>query len=212
MTVTSPAEAPALGVTTTVLNAGTADRARPETVRRCRLRHCKTPSYPGRPNRVCQTLAGGNVLIAGGISLRLVEERKADGRVKFDLEGNPLPRGSTLLLDPRTGAFQRVGDLRHRRVFPLAASWQEGGGAFVLGGSSVEGGPMPVGEYFDPASRSWVPLPSEPEPTALDVSPRMGTLLSDGSVLTWSSLPFEDEPPLGSGGMRTVKRLHPAGR
>lgn len=55
MTVTSPAEAPALGVTTTVQNAGTADRARPETVRRCRLRHCKTPSHPGRPNRVCQT-------------------------------------------------------------------------------------------------------------------------------------------------------------
>ena len=168
--------------------------------------------YGGRGFPAVSALEGGHILIAGGLSLRLVEERKADGRVKFDLEGNPLPRGSSLLLDPRTGAFHRAGDLRHRRVFPLAASWQEGGGAFILGGSTVEGGPMPVGEYFDPASRRWVPLPSEPEPTSLDVSPRMGTLLSDGSVLTWSSLPFEDEPPLGSGGMRAVKRLHPAGR
>ena len=168
--------------------------------------------YGGRGFAAVSALAGGNVLIAGGFSRRLVEDRKADGRVKFDVQGSLLPRGSSFLLDPTTGAFQRVGDLRHRRVFPLAASWQSGGGAFVLGGSSVEGDPMPIGEYFDPAARSWVSLPSEPEPTSLDVSPRKGTLLSDGSVLTWSSLPFQDEPPLGPGGIRAAKRLHPEGR
>jgi hypothetical protein len=42
----------------------------------------------------------------------------------------------------------------------------------------------------------------------------MGVLLSDATILTWSSLNFSEEPipPFnGPGGLRTVKRLHPAG-
>lgn len=41
--------------------------------------------YGGRGFPAVSALAGVNVLVAGGLSLRLVEERKADGRMKFEL-------------------------------------------------------------------------------------------------------------------------------
>jgi hypothetical protein len=167
--------------------------------------------YGGRGWPALSILASGKVLVAGGFSEQLVEETKPDGRVEFDIQGNPQPRRSSLLFDPRTGVLVRVGDLNQRRALSLIAPQREGGGAFVLGGSSIDLRPMPVGEYFDPFAQTWFLLPPEPEPTSVDYSPRKGALLSDGSVLTWSSLSFEDEPPLEPGGMRTVKRLHPAG-
>ena len=74
--------------------------------------------------------------------------------------------------------------------------------------------PMPETELFDPVSTTWSVLPPEPAPTSPDFSPRMGVLLSDGTVLTWSSRHFLEEPipPFnGPGGLRTAKRLHPPG-
>jgi hypothetical protein len=168
--------------------------------------------YGGRGFAAASVLESGDVLIAGGTTERLVEERKRDGRVTFDVQGSPLPRRSSLLFDVDRTAFERVGDLKHRRLFPLAASWRAGGGAFIIGGISIDrSGRMPA-EYYDPLSRTWFPLPPEPEPTVVDFSPRQGAQLSDDTVLTWSPLPFWEDPTAGGpGGMRTVKRLHPGG-
>jgi hypothetical protein len=56
---------------------------------------------------------------------------------------------------------------------------------------------------------NWKTLPCEPYPTWPDYSPRMGTALTDGSILTWSSVDYTDEPEFGgSGALRVAKRLH----
>ena len=170
--------------------------------------------YGGRGWPAVNLLGSGKVLIPGGFAQRLVEKTNPNGNVEFVIQGSASARRSSLLFDPLTRAFERLGDLNRRSALSLAARRREDGGAFVLGGSSsdLQPQPMPVGEYFDPVSQTWFLLPPEPEPTSGDDSPRMGALLTDGSVLTWYSLPFEDEPSFGgSGGTLTVKRLHPAG-
>ena len=156
--------------------------------------------YGGRGFLGATVLASGKVLIFGGTASRFVERGNAAGRVTFTPEGaDLLPRISALLFDPATGRFQRVGDLNVRRTALLATAWSEGGGAFAIGGrSTTQTQPVPEAEAFDPVSGTWSILPLEPV-AGFDFSPRLGALLTDGTILTWSA-DFTD-----------VKRLHPMG-
>jgi hypothetical protein len=164
--------------------------------------------YGGRGFPGVTLLESGEVLIFGGLAIQLVEKGRDNGQVIFEPTGPAaLPRQSSLLFDPETSEFQQVGDLNVRRFVPLAVAWHEGGGAFAIGGTSVglSGMPVPEAEVYDPTSAAWSLLPIEPQ-AATDFSPRNGALLTDGTVLTWSDLPFFVES-----GLRAVKRLHPMG-
>ena len=145
-------------------------------------------------------LESGEVLIAGGTATQLVEKVSANGRVTFRLQGAAVPRRSSVLLDPIAGQVRRVGNLNVGRMFSLAPAWRQGGGAFAIGGwSAIRYQPV-RGEVYDPAVESWSLLPAEPS-SAVDGGPRLGTGLTDGTVLTWSVV---DGPAPA-----TVKRLRP---
>jgi len=161
--------------------------------------------YPG-----VTVLPTGHVLIFGGSPDQLVDQG-ANGHV-FSEQGTGTGRKSTLDFDPVTGQFRRVGDLNYRRRELLAASWIDGGGAFAIGGASApQKRPLPNTEVYDPVSETWSVLPLEPD-AGFDFSPRKGVLLSDSTVLTWSALPFYEDPLFGGpGGLRSLKVLHPAG-
>jgi hypothetical protein len=167
--------------------------------------------YGGRGFPGVTLLPSGELLIFGGIASELVELANTNGRVTFVGTGTLLPRGSSLLFDPATGDFSQVGSLNVRRSAPLAVAWPEGSGAFAIGGNSIVWDqPVPMAEVYDPSARVWFLLPLEPE-AELDFTWREGTALTDGTVLTWSALPYWDDPHSGgAGGLRTVKRLHPA--
>jgi hypothetical protein len=165
--------------------------------------------YGGRGFPGVSLLVSGDVLIFGGLSSQLVEDRKPNGQVKFLSKGaSNTPRSSTLEFDPQTGDFRRVGNLNIPRWGPLASSWIGCGCAFAIGGAPTAPSrqPLPQAEVYDPPSETWSFLPPEPEPTSPDDSPRMGVRLSDGTVLTWSSSGFAETSEI-----RTVKRLFPMG-
>ncbi len=164
--------------------------------------------------------SSNRVLIAGGYMLELVEEPTSNGDFGFNVRGTHLPRGSTLLFDPSTDVFETVDErLSFPRPLPLAAPldssswWQWGSRAVVIGGESTyEGAAVYHAERFFHLTsyfHNWKTLPCEPYPTWPDYSPRMGTALTDGSILTWSSVDYTDEPEFGgSGALRVAKRLH----
>jgi len=156
--------------------------------------------YGGRGFAGVTLLGSGEVLISGGTPTQLVEKVSANGRVTFRLGGTAPPRRSSVLLDPIVGQVRRVGNLNVGRLFALAPAWREGGGAFAIGGWSVIPNQPVRGEVYDPVGESWSLLPAEPPP-AVDGGPRLGTGLTDGTVLTWSVV---DGPAPA-----TVKRLHP---
>jgi hypothetical protein len=160
------------------------------------------------------------VLIAGGTTARLVGQTQTVGGVTvtkgpFEVQGQGPPRGSTLLFDPSTNEFQTVDELSLPRSLPLAAPLDSifGRRAVVIGGESTyEDAPVYHAErFFDIFSfiHYWSSLPWEPYPTWPDYFPRMGTALTDGSILTWSSIWFEDEPEFGGTeeSLRVAKRL-----
>ena len=145
-------------------------------------------------------LESGDVLISGGTPTRLVETASRTGRVTFRLAGPASPRRSTVLLDPTAGDVRRVGDLNVGRLFSLAPAGPAGGAIAIGGWSVTPYEPVPA-EAYDPVPESWSLLPVE-QPPAVDGGPRLGTGLTDGTVLTWSVDESNPSPA-------TVKRFHP---
>ena len=141
--------------------------------------------YGGRGFAGVTLLQSGEVLIAGGTATRLIEKTSPTGAVTFRLGGTAPPRRSSVLFDPIAGLVHRVGNLNVGRLFALAPPWREGGGAFAIGGWSAIRDRPTRSEVFDPTVESWSLLPVEPAP-AVDGGPRLGSGLSDGTVLTWS--------------------------
>ncbi|HET6967888.1 MAG TPA: kelch repeat-containing protein [Ornithinibacter sp.] len=164
------------------------------------VRHDGDGGYGGRGFPGVTVLDSGQVLIFGGTATRLVEKVSDDRRVTFQIKGTYSPRTSSVVLDPVSAQVRRVGDLNVGRMFSLSPAWHEGGGAFAIGGWSVVRGQAVRAEVYDPVVESWSLLPVEPPP-AVDGGPRLGTGLTDGTVLTWS---VPDAP-----GAALVKRLHP---
>jgi len=130
-------------------------------------------------------LGSGEVLIAGGTATRLIEKTSPNGTVTFRLAGTARPRSSSVLLDPIARHIHQVGNLNVGRLFALAPPWMQGGGAFAIGGWSAIPDEPVRSEVFDPTANSWSLLPVEPAP-AVDGGPRLGSGLSDGTVVTWS--------------------------
>ena len=155
--------------------------------------------YGGRGFAGATLLGSGEVLVFGGTATHLVETVLGNGRVTFRPGGSAIPRTSSVVFDPITEQVRRVGSLNVGRVFPLAAAWVEGGGAFAIGGQSVIRSSPVRGEAYDPVVRTWSLLPEEPLP-AVDSGPRLGTGLTDGAMLTWS---VDEQNP----GPATVTRL-----
>jgi hypothetical protein len=155
-------------------------------------------AYGGRGFPGVTLLRSGQVLIFGGNSGELLEHEANHGGVTYTgAPGNS--RGSSLLFDPSTRVFTRVGDLNVQRFGPFAAPWRGGAGAFAIGGSPRGRAGMPhPGEVYDPATRAWFLLPPEPEQEP-DFPRREGVTLADGTVLTWT------------GETTTVRRLLPDG-
>jgi hypothetical protein len=82
--------------------------------------------YGGRGFPAVALVESGKVLFAGGLPTELVEEGPA-----FVIQGQGQVRRSTLVFDPLTLEFERVGDLNLRRFFPLAAPAIQSTGALV---------------------------------------------------------------------------------
>lgn len=160
--------------------------------------------YAGRAFPGVSLLENDEVLIFGGLANRL-EEGGKNSQVNFINKGPRVPRSSAMVLNPRTNEWRRVGDMNFPRSGPLAAQWPYENGLFglAIGGSMLNSFPAPS-EVYDSSTETWFLLPTEPETPTKEDTIRMGTGLTDGTVLTWSI-------PLDGIEMRPVKRLHPAG-
>jgi hypothetical protein len=148
----------------------------------------------------------GEVLVFGGWVIKFVERYLGGVRYIF-IQGPRVPRRSAFVLNPMTNQWRRVGDLNVRRSGSLTAPWpsyETATFAIAIGGRSITS-LIPAAEVYDASTETWFLLPPEPELAPDDNQIRQGTSLTDGTVLTWSSV------ELGPQGKTSVKRLHPAG-
>src|SRR5262245_33863605 len=89
--------------------------------------------YAGRGFPGVSVLESQEVLLFGGLASEFAESAGDSGQVTFSFKGGGRPpRVSSLVFDPVSNQWRRVGDLNERRSGPLAASWPYGVGSFAI--------------------------------------------------------------------------------